>query len=153
LWSVSELTGLERIVIERSSNLRDITSVAEITNLKIQNEVEVAVPSELQNLTRYYRIRIYEKDGSQKISDWKSVESGGNQFLVYPNPSTGHLHLMALSGNSNCHVFLYNALGQLVQEKLFENQCNLQLSHPEGVYRILIYSNVGVEQHSVVLSK
>lgn len=153
LWSINEFGNLDRFVLERSINLNDISTVAEITSLKTQNEIEAMVPSELKNTTRYYRIRMYDQDGSQKISDWKSVEAGGAQYLVYPNPASGKVHLVALQGNSTCRVLVYNALGQVVQEQVFENQTILSLVQPDGVYRLVIFNENGVEQHSVVLSR
>lgn len=63
-----------------------------------------------------------------------------NDFLLYPNPSSGKFTINNAQSNSNCNIFIYNSLGYLVLTKTASDQLiNVDISgFSKGLYIIKI---------------
>lgn len=67
-----------------------------------------------------------------------------NEFKVYPNPvnNEGFVTINLGTTSEKIKIGLYSVLGQLVEEKTFENTSiiNLPMKHPQGTYFVKIQS-------------
>lgn len=75
-------------------------------------------------------------------------------YTIFPNPTTGIVNFVRNSNLSNVNLFIYNSLGQLVEEiKLTgQEQTKINLQEPSGYYIIKITSNE-IEMYSPLIIK
>jgi len=100
--------------------------------------------------TSYYRLKIYDTQGNESISEVKSVGfDGGNELRIIPNPNKGNYQIGYHFPEKGTYlVELYSTRG----EKLISNQISIdksgykevkldEVSLPTGVYFVKLYTN------------
>ena len=83
-------------------------------------------------------------DSLQRIL--KNKESIKNSFTVYPNPTKGNINIILQSPQTG-QVVAYNAIGQIIYNKSFENLVNLNFELPNTI-KGLIYIKVQTANYS-----
>ena len=58
------------------------------------------------------------------------------QVKIYPNPTTGHLHIV-VDGLQNYKCMVYDSRGVLLQTEHNNTSCNL-IQFPVGLYHVVI---------------
>ncbi|MEO9257525.1 MAG: T9SS type A sorting domain-containing protein, partial [Crocinitomicaceae bacterium] len=100
--------------------------------------------------TSYYRLKIYDTQGNESISEVKSVGfDGGSELRIIPNPNKGNYQIGYHFPEKGTYlVELYSTRG----EKLVSNQISIdksgykevkldEVSLPTGVYFVKLYTN------------
>ncbi len=97
----------------------------------------------------YYRLKLFDDDGSFDISKIIFVENGNaasNQIRIFPNPSTDEINITGLNIKNETDYSIYNITGikisqTLVISKLNDHLMNLNISSlPAGIYYLVINS-------------
>ncbi len=76
--------------------------------------------------------------------------------MLYPNPSTGVMHLSMPEFAGSAHIVVYNSLGlQVLNMEISENTYLIDLSsQPEGIYVLQVRNTAGlVSTHKIVLMR
>lgn len=113
--------------------------------------------------TGYYYVEVWDSNGCSIVSDSFYVSSSvelenlnddSNQFLVYPNPSTGFISVKFPIENQNSALVIYNLAGQIVFEEntsgLEKMQLDLQ-GLASGTYAISFVSEGTVITERLVI--
>jgi PKD repeat protein len=117
----------------------------------------------------YWRVRA---DDNGNLSDWSAdwtftVAADGvgmndqvdqNEFLVYPNPSNGSLHVIIPRASTEGVMEIFNANGQLVFTKNFsstdKSEQHIALHHlPDGIYILKLTASAGNWNKRFVISR
>lgn len=96
----------------------------------------------------YYRLKMVDLDGYYEYSQVRRVAFGtaSGGFVVYPNPTSGNVSIMGLSGSETVKV--YNSIGlQVTEHTATEGTNSIDLSSfAGGTYQIVIISTAGEVQ-------
>jgi len=130
---LSRSTGIKHVV--QTSNLRYCQYLNNIDTS--QNLYYVTLKNQGCSSTSYYG------DNSQALT---VDESSVNEFIVYPNPSTGNL---SVSGNLKIveKLYLMSMDGKkwdFIPDSSIGNEWNLMLNQPAGIYYLYIVTDTGV---------
>ncbi len=101
--------------------------------------------------TGNYAVIITTIEGCENISECtesnivSNDEIFENSLTVFPNPSSGELHINLSERSDNTSVSIFNALGQLTQTKIYRNQSSIDfnLNGASGLYLLLIENENG----------
>ncbi|UXP32223.1 T9SS type A sorting domain-containing protein [Reichenbachiella agarivorans] len=90
----NEIPGVKEYVIEvKSASEKEFVSLELITSSVYQNK-QLYYPLSTHNLNRSYRLKLIAEDGSFSHSPSVFVVGDhGKDFLVYPNPTKGNIHI------------------------------------------------------------
>ena len=94
----------------------------------------------------YYRLKFTEKDGTETFSKIVSISFKDNlpQVKVASNPFSNTTIVQYSNLNKNAKLFIYNALGQLLESKNIENtegSLSIGESLKAGIYFLKIINN------------
>jgi hypothetical protein len=133
------------IVQRRLSNENDFISIDTIytkaSDGNSQDYLRYSIndPNKYRGLS-YYRLIVVNKDGSQTYTDIIVVgaKAGGNELLMWPNPSTGRFRVGITGYASIQYVVVWNVIGQkLLQEPVNDRAIiEMQLNRPPGTYLV-----------------
>lgn len=92
--------------------------------------------------------RVYKMEGYHP----NSINEESNEVMLYPNPTTGELHIATEGLN---HVTIYSALGQVIYEADTQyNETVFDLSRfGEGAYLVRMVTSNGVQLRRVMVAK
>ncbi|HLO56823.1 MAG TPA: BspA family leucine-rich repeat surface protein [Saprospiraceae bacterium] len=97
---------------------------------------------------QYYRLKQIDFDGKYSYSNIESIQikSDANQTIVFPNPTTGLIHI---SGDTDVSYNIINSAGIKVASGK-SNQSTIQIDHlPSGLYIVLIKNERGLSTNKV----
>ena len=99
--------------------------------------------SDLKTQSLYrYQVRLFDSAGLElNRTEWVEIGFGRlgvqdmqeSDFLLYPNPTEGELHLRLPEASG--HITVYDALGKKVMEREAKNELEVHLTHP-GFYLV-----------------
>jgi hypothetical protein len=125
-WTVAEEQGITRYEVEKSLRGENFQKIGEV-NASRKSAYNYIDNSPTQG-TNYYRLRIFESDGSFHFSPIVTMRMTSNKasIAIYPNPVNNHQFRLQLINQPQglFTVQLYNNLGQQVFKKL--------INHPMG---------------------
>lgn len=105
-WATSNEVNTKNFVVEKSSDARDFFSIGSVAakgNGSITNNYSFMDANPYDGVT-YYRLKIFDRDGSFSYSPILKVEAKGKSVIsIYPNPATDHImvnHPRAAAGSS-----------------------------------------------------
>lgn len=96
----------------------------------------------------FYRLKQIDFDGKYSYSNIESIriKSDANQTIVFPNPTTGLIHI---SGDSDVSYDIINSAGIKVANGK-SNQSTIQLDHlPSGLYMIMINRESDINTYKI----
>jgi hypothetical protein len=100
-WKTADEFNLDKFIVEKSIDGRNFLAIGEVapTNNGIGKVYELRDNNLLNNSTFYYRLRIIEFGGSEKLSAIINLRKNGQseKITLYPNPVTDNL---IISSNS-----------------------------------------------------
>jgi hypothetical protein len=96
----------------------------------------------------YYRIAKKNEEGEWVYSSIVAVYSFDLSFSLLPNPFTGNAFLHSNNDKGEYDVFLYNALGQIVESHAFKGDQSLEIGSMlvSGVYMLKVYGKDGTNE-------
>ncbi len=94
--------------------------------------------------------------GVSKISSITSSISNvtSSLFEVYPNPTSGKVHINTPSNDFNA-IVVYNNFGSIVYYEALKHQQKMEIDFScltKGLYHINLHSNKGVENHRILIN-
>ncbi len=123
-WQAKEETGVKEYVVERSaqgSQFRAIGTVSAKGNGAASN-LYMFQDSRPENGANQYRLRVVDANGKFTYSNTVVLRWGGMGVKIYPNPAREQLNIDFNSTvSTDLDVALYNAAGQMVQQKTVRN--------------------------------
>ncbi len=147
-WQVGEQLGILRYTIEFSTDGTNFSPAGSITagNQQLYRFTHLSPV----NGTNFYRLKIWEHDGSFSYSKIATAKFSVSQFLqVLPNPFLNHISLIAhLMKPSAVRIIIYDAFGRKVHGDGFDGRAgsnyfvidNLgKLS--KGIYTISVFAD------------
>ena len=158
-WNATYETGFKQYEIERSTDGSVFNKIGSVQgrNSANYNFTDDRLP---RKQVIYYRLKMLDIDGKFTYSKTLAVklENYFSQALVYPNPTSGNLHirlLEQLEGNSSIQVT--DITGRIVrQETIKGGMTSIRLSVgslPEGRYFIKIFNATQLINDSFVIVK
>jgi trimeric autotransporter adhesin len=127
------------------------------------NHAQLNQPSAVwQDATGVFYIADQGNQRIRMIADagYRSIKSNGvsninaNSLNVFPNPTTGTFTVETATIPQNGSVEVYNVLGAKVySQNITARQTTISLDQPNGVYSILVKSNLGSTAQKIVIAK
>ncbi len=113
-YDVELAAGIEDLQRNKFIKLGEVGSKGAATAKQHYNYID---KTQTTTGTRYYRLKIWESDGSFTYSPVRSVvAANAATWSIYPNPSSGVFHfVLQLPANEKMEVHVYDANGKLVQ--------------------------------------
>lgn len=154
-WETANQDKLSHFEIERSSNAVDFESIGlqqakENSNTSNKYSLEDYEACNQNSQVVYYRLKIFDKDGSFAYSRVIALTiSSSATFVVRPNPVQ---QILFIQGKKNfqkpLQVELYDVNGILVRKVLeFQNNFSMDLTKLNaGVYILKMYNSKDVDQ-------
>ncbi|MCY7293451.1 MAG: T9SS type A sorting domain-containing protein, partial [Ferruginibacter sp.] len=121
-WKVESEINIDRYDVERSENGINFNFQGKVTGINNGNNAYSYADENLPKSTvLYYRLKIFDKDGSFKYSDIIKVTFNKLSFdaNIFPNPINGNTLLLTLELNKarKITVNIFNSLGQKVSSQ------------------------------------
>ena len=108
--------------------------------------------------TSFYRLKIVFESGEVKYSNRIKIDRN-NKFSIislYPNPTTGQVHLNVSVEKGKTEIIIQNAIGQLVKNYSYDledgiNDIQVDISVlPEGIYYFSVRNGEQIIQEKVI---
>jgi hypothetical protein len=159
-WTAEQIINVNKIVIERSNNGTDFTSIGVIEGAAVYNKVG-NFKDYKPTLNSYYRLKIINSDGSSEYS--KTIHLKRTEkvmFTVSPNPASTYTDVQISSEvKGKYSLVLYNLNGQTVYSNHLSVNTGITnhkintTSFAKGVYRLVLMSddNVNVFSNSILV--
>ncbi|KGE88286.1 MAG: T9SS type A sorting domain-containing protein [Phaeodactylibacter xiamenensis] len=155
-WSPS--VGADSFRLEISQD----TAFQSLTFSKTVAQSYFSLPSELDAGPYFWRVVALNRCGTRYSPVFSFFKEGAvtatraenpiRDARIFPNPTTGLLHVWLPAGSNTVRGRLYNVQGQLLQETLLPEKSTLRLqAFPAGVYWLQLQMEDRMEVHKVVL--
>ena len=141
-WATASASGIDRFVVERSSDARSFSELGEVAALghALGLEQYVLFDNAPPNGTAYYRLRMEDVHGGSTWSQVVSVTRQGSPSVIHPNPVVDRLYWKG-EAPENGRVQVRDMQGRLVMETLaltLEASGLYVAQLAEGSYSLLI---------------
>jgi hypothetical protein len=146
-WKVTDAVNFNKFVIERSSDGRNFTDLAQVTYANGIGEY-VYVDKSIDKGTSFYRLRLIDIDGKYQYSKVISVQSGCDDMSieVYPTVTKGIVLVNLPSSYEGAKIEVFTSLGQLLHLPTSGNTGNA------GLYNIQ-FNGLAQGQYLLKISK
>ncbi len=139
-WQTASEKNASHFEIERSSNGKTFTAISQV---KAKGNSAALLSYGFTDETplngvNYYRLRQFDNDGKETLSNTVSVSFNKQSKLqVFPNPATNKLTII---GETNSAYVIFDALGrEILRGPLSDNQTDINVSNlPSGMYFIKV---------------
>lgn len=146
-WVTASEKNNDRFEIERSSNGIDFVTIGNVSGAG-DSAISIAyrfVDTQPLSGINYYRLRQVDFDGKYEYSHIVSLYfEQASSIAVFPNPASKEFNIQMNGYNKNALARLYNAMGQLMDEKFIVGGTLLTTFNisalPKGPYYISIMS-------------
>lgn len=159
-WTTAQEFGASKFVVERSTDGRSFTAIQSVgaKGSALYNEYTIVDNNPLVG-NNIYRLRMVDKDGSQRFSKLVRLQSGALRgFGVFPNPVVGNggsLQVQHKQAGKGSTIAIYTADGRLMLQypvPVNSTQTSLPLERLKaGSYR-LVYADPAGERESTQLN-
>ncbi len=115
-WQIAQSESINKFLVERSSNLRDFSSVG-MVNASGNNIIKNYSFTDVNPIigSNFYRLKIYQKNGSFTYSEVKSVYlSSDKRLSIFPNPVKDVLQIRFSGENETGILKIVDASGKIV---------------------------------------
>jgi hypothetical protein len=159
-WTTAQEFGASKFVVERSTDGRVFAAIQTVSakGSALYNEYSIVDNNPLPG-NNIYRLRMVDKDGSQRFSKLVRLQSGALRgFGVFPNPVVGNggsLQVQHKEAGKGTTIAIYAADGRLMLQypvPVNSTQTSLPLERLKpGSYRLL-YADPAGERQSTQLN-
>jgi hypothetical protein len=151
-WTLGVADGLQRLVVQRSGNGTDFSTLETFSDPAVGEQGAVD-PQPLAGVN-YYRLELVDKDGTASYSTVCSVETGaisGLSVVLYPNPVQGSRVMLAMRGlkQDAYELRVLDMVGHLILQQGFIGQTQLETTVslpaalPAGIYVLQLTDKSG----------
>lgn len=148
-WEVEELANHMAYAVQRSHDAQEFETIARIDG----ESFNYYDPAPLQGLN-HYRLQVVDQNGALRHSEIRTLNFGGLQIEVWPNPGTGQEMQLGIYGGEGRQfsVELFGIAGKMIrtwsiqpesgnyQQALLQESTN---SLPNGVYLLRVSGEDG----------
>lgn len=162
IWSAEKEINLEGYEVERSldGETFDYIGFVEANNAFDAQNYSFMDDEENEG-TVYYRLRSVDTDGSEEVSEVRSVKLNAQSkaaladINIFPNPATDYVNINATSKEkTEKSVTVYNAAGQMMTKTSFVNTTSIVTQdYNAGTYHMVIESADQRETHTILVQK
>jgi hypothetical protein len=141
-WATASEVNTDQFEVQRSSNAKTFWKIGAVTAAGSGRNVYSFFDETPYSGTNYYRLKMFDLDGTYSYSKIISLSNGRPGLTVYPNPSHG---IVAIQGTIvGDKVVLTDMQGRTLQQiEVTQNSFVLDLSkYPTGVYLLKTTSGV-----------
>ncbi len=142
-----ESNGFVTFTVNQNLDLAEGTIIENSAAIYFDNNPPIITNTAFHEI--YYGLQNLVLSSSENIQNIKN-----NQFLVFPNPSTGELWIDLQNDYTNIQFELYSIDGKMLQRKEFNhtNIVSLQIEQTSGIYFAKIKTNEGhTEIHKLII--
>jgi len=160
IWSAEKEINLEGYEVERSldGETFDYIGFVEANNAFDAQDYRFMDDEENEG-TVYYRLRSVDTDGTEEVSEVRSVKLStetSNTMVdinIFPNPATDYVNIHANSDDiAEKSVTVYNATGQIMNKTSFTNSTTIVTEdYSAGTYHMVVQSNDLRETHTILI--
>jgi hypothetical protein len=145
-WSTLSETNNEWFHVERSNNLVDFVTVAQLegAGTSLEPNDYMATDDLISAGTYYYRLRQTDTDGTTTVSETISITVGAEYSLtVYPNPTNHTLQVRYIPGNGSQRLYVTNMIGEVIYDEHITDPEMVSSSIPlsTGIYSVNLVQN------------
>ena len=125
-WNLNQNNQTGIFIIEKSNGGEEFDFFKKITN-EIETEGFVLhrlIDNDLHHGENYYRLRLLQKDGSEKLSEIRKIiiEKTIDQIFIFPNPTDRDLFInLKQYIYKNINLQIYDPRGRLMENKNYDN--------------------------------
>lgn len=144
-WSTLSEINNELFHVERSNNLLDFVTVAQVQGAGTSLDPhDYHVTDQLNAAGNYYyRLRQTDTDGTTTLSETISV-TVGNEYplIVYPNPSDHTIQVRYIPGTTTQRLYVTNMIGEIIYDQNINDPEKSLASIPlkAGIYSVNLVS-------------
>lgn len=142
-WQTAEEVNTDQFNVERSLNGKHWNKIATID--ATGSNSNYASRDDISESDQFYRLKIFDRDGSAEYSSILKVSSSNNVSIsVGPNPASDHINIILPKTAANLYTIkLFNHTGQLVKEKDYTKANSNLINFPtdqlsKGVYLLVV---------------
>jgi hypothetical protein len=166
-WTTSSETNNDYFIVQKSEDgkiFEDIEIVNGAGNSALELNYSLVDDASFNNDISYYRLKQVDFDGKfaySNIVTSNCYDINSSAASIYPNPAQNNLTFTYTNSNkykSNLHVFITNAIGEVVLQKSFNSEAyikeNINIENlSNGIYNIMFTSNSTQEIHKLIINK
>lgn len=124
-WETAGETDNAYFAIERSTDARNFSDIGTVNGAGTtvtEERYSYTDLSPVDGTTNYYRLRQVDNDGWSNYSAIVALRGDGGplSYKAYPNPAQSTLHISIPNRVINMGIFVYNSVGQAVQQRQVE---------------------------------
>ncbi len=136
---------VSKIEIEKSSDLDNWVVIhTEESNLENSFLDESAA-----NIQNFYRMKVYDGNGSSYSEILRVERSQNKELLVYPNPAHDRIFVSSEIAE-NAELSIYSSIGTLLDQVQIQDNAGMDISTlPAGMYLLRIKTQGGTEQSTI----
>jgi hypothetical protein len=152
LWSTAMEHHCSHFEVERSGNGIDFNKIATEKGNGTTNEPHAysALDKNPLSGTNYYRIKEIDSDGKFVLSKIITAQYDNFEVQVYPNPTTGYLHLK--TDKIIDHITIADYFGKEMKS-IFQPGADIDIADlPDGLYLLKVW-NAGSQFKNIKISK
>ena len=158
-WTTESEVNNDHFLLERSSDGQDWEAIAKISGAGHSTSTLNYTYEDLEPLrgVSYYRLKQIDFDGTQTVSEIRSVVLGReDSFVLYPNPATNTVSLLLPENTSVEQLLLIDATGRTIkkQDNLQQELLMINVSDlPKGSYQVSVtFSNRSTRLERLVVN-
>ena len=162
IWSAEKEINLEGYEVERSLDGKTFEYIGFVEANNAFEAQDYSFMDYAENEgTAYYRLRSVDTDGSEEVSEVRSVKfdtKKANTLVdinIFPNPATDYVNInTTVKDQSEKSIAVYNATGQIMTKTTFVNDATIVTEdYSAGTYHMVIQSNDQRETHTILVQK
>lgn len=127
-WQTASETNSDYFVIDRSSDMQEWTQVGTMPAAGNSTTTRLYFMRDIEPLAgvSYYRLRQYDINGEESLSEVRAVEYKGNTLIPYPNPTQDVVRFRG-DVSSLSRLRLYDGRGAVVFEQNYDGDSDIEL--------------------------
>jgi len=127
-WQTASETNSDYFVIDRSSDMQEWTQIGTMPAAGNSTTTRLYFMRDIEPLAgvSYYRLRQYDINGEESLSEVRAVEYKGNTLIPYPNPTQDVVRFRG-DVSSLSRLRLYDGRGAVVFEQNYAREIDIEL--------------------------
>jgi hypothetical protein len=127
-WQTASETNSDYFVIDRSSDMQEWSQIGTLPAAGNSSSMRLYFMRDIEPLAgvSYYRLRQYDINGEESLSEVRAVEYKGNTLIPYPNPTQDIVRFRG-DVSSLSRLRLYDGRGAIVYEQMHDGDSDIEL--------------------------
>lgn len=127
-WHTASETNSDYFLVDRSTDMQEWTEIGTMPAAGHSTTTRLYFMRDIEPLAgiSYYRLRQYDINGEESLSEVRAVEYKGNTLIPYPNPTQDVVRFRGDVSNLS-RLRLYDGRGAIVFEQMHDGDSNIEL--------------------------